>query len=58
MTAPTLEQFAVDPGLGAFIEASPAQRLVLRLLDGLPPADGEQAALFEKIAGRRWGGTC
>src|SRR5207247_9832938 len=34
----SLEEFALDPGLGNFGEGSPAERLVLRLLDGLPTA--------------------
>ncbi|MBZ5638000.1 MAG: hypothetical protein LAO51_04495 [Acidobacteriia bacterium] len=57
MTIPriSLEDFAVDPQLGNFNEASPGQRLALRLLDGLPPADTEQRDLFETIAGRPWG---
>lgn len=50
-----LEEFAVDPLLGGFVEASPGQRLVLRLLDGLPPANAEQRELFEAIASRAWG---
>ena len=50
----SLEEFAVDPVLGNFPEASPAQRLVLRLLDGLPAADREQRRLFLKVAGRPW----
>src|SRR5207249_812241 len=41
--------------LGNFPEASPGQRLTLRLLDGLPPADREQRRLFRKVAGRAWG---
>lgn len=51
----SLEEFAVDPQLGGFAEASPAQRLVLRLLDGLPPADVEQHNIFAKLAAREWG---
>jgi hypothetical protein len=50
----TLEEFAVDPQLGGFSEASQAQRLVMRLLDGLPPADREQHGIFRRIAGRAW----
>ena len=50
----SLEEFAVDARLGNFPEASPAQRLVLRLIDGQPPADAQQARLFVKIAGRSW----
>src|SRR5207249_6483026 len=50
----SLEEFALDSQLGNFPEASPAQRLVLRLLDGLPPADREQRRIFERIAGRAW----
>jgi hypothetical protein len=51
----SLEEFAVDPQLGNFAEASTGQRLVMRLLDGLPPRDQDQAELLEAIAGRPWG---
>lgn len=49
-----LEEFAVDPQLGNFAEASPAQRATMRLLDGLPPADAEQREVAEELLGRTW----
>lgn len=52
----SLEEFAIDPQLGAFVEASPGQRLVFRLLDGLPPAGAEQRELAEEMLGRTWSG--
>jgi len=52
---PSLEDFALDPELGNFPEASPAQRLTLRLLDGLPPADAQQREIAKMILGRPWG---